>query len=125
MFLTDALARADFLQDAVLAEQVLGLGLRLLSVVHLLLTIDQATEVRFLAAVALVKRASVVCKLLRLAKVSVTFSCEALVAKDALLPRIFHRLGLDLPFVANHGSQNFSDGSGEASWLYVLLAARA
>ena len=125
MFLTDALARPDFFQDTVLAEEVLRLGFRLLGVVHLLFTVDQATEVRFFAAEALVKRASVVRKLLRLAKVGVALSCEALVAEDSLLPRIFHSLGLDLPFVADHGSQNFSDGTGQASGLDVLFAAGA
>ena len=55
MSLTDILAGPDFFQNTVLAKEILRLGLRLLSVVHLLLTVDQTTEVRLLATVAFVK----------------------------------------------------------------------
>ena len=125
MSLTDILAGPDFFQNTVLTKQILRLGLRLLGVVHLLLTVDQAPEVRLLAPVAFVKRAPVICILLRLAKVGVALICEALVTEDALVTCMYHCLGLNLLFVADEGPENFRDRLRQASGLDVLLAAGA
>ena len=62
----DCLTGADLFQDAILAEKILWLRLVSLSVVHLLLAVDEAAEVGLFAVVALVEGAAVVGKFLRL-----------------------------------------------------------
>ena len=125
MSLTDILAGPDLFENTVLAKEILRLGLRLLSVVHLLLTVDQTTEVRLLATVAFIKGASVICILLWFAKVGVALICEAFVIEDALITSMNHSLGLNFRLVADEGSKNFGDGLRQARGLDVLLAAGA
>ena len=82
MFLAGSLTGSNFFEDAVLAEKLFLLCLELLRI--LLLTVDEATEVRLLAAVALVERAAAVGEFLRLAEIDVILSEESLIIKNAL-----------------------------------------
>ena len=59
------LTSTDLLQQTLLAEKIFFLCLLLFLVCHLLLTVNQTSEVRLLAAMALVNRASEVRKFLR------------------------------------------------------------
>ncbi len=79
-------AYTDLLQKAVLAQELLFLGLILLLLGgHENLAIDQATKVRTLAPMTLVERAMVVGVSLRIAKVDVALLKDALVFQKTLL----------------------------------------
>ena len=71
MLLTLGAPCADFLEEAVLAHEVLGFRFALLGVVSLLLAVDQSTKVGHFAGVAHVEGAAMVSKLLRLVVVEV------------------------------------------------------
>ena len=77
MFLASSLTSTHFFEDAFLAEKIFLLGITLLSI--LLLTVNETTEERLLAAMALVERAAAVCKFLRLVVVGVTQSSKSLI----------------------------------------------
>lgn len=111
VFLTRGLTSTDLLQNAVLAQQVLFLGVALLSVGHLLLAVDQASEVRLLTAMALVEGATMVGVLLRLAKVCVALGRKTLILEDALFLSIDQSLTFDLALKAKEWTQLSSDGS--------------
>ena len=85
VLITNCLTDADFFQNTVLAEKILGLRLVPLRIVHLLLTVDETAEVRLLAVVALVEGASVIGKLLRLLIVNVMLVGKTLILKDAFV----------------------------------------
>lgn len=84
VFLTRCLTSTDLLEEAILAHEIFFLGLALLSVSHFLFAVNKTTEVRLLTAVALIEGSAMVGKLLRLAKVNVTFSCKSLIVEDSL-----------------------------------------
>ena len=85
VFVTNLLARTNFLQDALLAAEILHFGLLLLSIVHLLFAVYEATKVRLLAVEALVEGAPMVGVLLGLAVVNVVFVGKSLIGKDTLV----------------------------------------
>ena len=82
MFLASSLAGSHFFEDAGLADEIFLLGIKLLCI--LLLTVDKATEVRLLAAMALVERAAAVGEFLRFAIVDVIRSNKSLIIENAL-----------------------------------------
>ena len=81
-----ALSHADthLLEQALLAEEILFVSLVSLISLHLLLTVDKTAEVRLLAAEALIERATVHGKLLRLVVVVVQFIFQSLITEQAL-----------------------------------------
>lgn len=85
VFVTDLLARTNLLQDALLAAEILHFGLILLSIVHLLFAVYEATKVRLLAVKALVEGAPMVGVLLLLAVVNVVFVGKSFISKNALI----------------------------------------
>ena len=99
-----SLTGANRLKKAFLAEKILLLGLLLLGVSHLLLTVDEATEVWLLAVVALVERTPVVRVFLRLPEVGIRFVAKTFVLKKALLLGVLERLFLNFLF---HGEEWF------------------
>ena len=99
------------LQEAVLAEEVLLGGLAIVSVSHLLLAVDKATEVRLLAFVALVEGATVVGELLWPSIVVVTNCGKSLIRKDALFLSILKSELFNTLFKADKRAQFASYGS--------------
>ena len=97
MLLTTGGACADLAQNAALAEKVFLFRVLLppFSICHLLLTVDQATKVRFLALMTLVEGASMVCEFLWFAEVSIARSCQALVSEQTLFLRVIECLSLN------------------------------
>ena len=71
MLLAFSRTGTDLAQEAVLAEKILLFRVLLLSISHLLLTVNQTSKVRLLALEALVERASVVRKLLWAAEIRI------------------------------------------------------
>ena len=82
MFLASCLTGTHFFEDAILAKKIFLLGVTLLSI--LLLTVDEASEERLLASVALVERTAAVGKFLRFAVIDVILSDESLIIENAL-----------------------------------------
>ena len=121
----NCLTRADLLQDAVLAEKILGLRLVPLDVVHLLLAVDEAAEVRLLAIVALVERAAMVGKFLRLLVVYVVNVAQALILENSLLLSMDHCMRLNLLLETEEGSELRLNRLRESLHLNFLLAAGA
>ena len=110
----------------VLAHEILGLCLALLSVVGLLLTVDQSSEVGHFAGVAHVEGAAMVGKLLRLAKVEVAWRRKSLISEDALPFGVGESLFLDLFLQAEEWAEFFSDGARDLlGHLDLMLAAGA
>ena len=79
------LTSTDLLEKAFLAQEILFLSLFRLGISHLLLAIDEATEVRHFAAVALVYGATLVGESLSLSIVVSVIFDDTGVLKDALL----------------------------------------
>ena len=77
----------------------------LLSIVHFLLTIDEAPEVRLLAPVALVEGAPVHSILLRFLVIKVANIFKAFVVEDTLIFRINQSLSLDNFLESKQGAQ--------------------
>ena len=123
--LADSLAGADLLQDAVLAEKILGLRLVPLSVVHLLLAVDEATKVGLLAIVALVEGAAMVGKFLRLLVVYVVNVAQTCILENSLILSIDHCLRLNLLLETEEGSELGLNRLRESLHLNFLLAAGA
>ena len=82
MLITNCFSNTDFFQNTVLAEKILGFRLVPLSIVHLLFTVDETTEVRLLAVVALVEGAAMVGKLLRFLIVEVMLVKNTLIGAN-------------------------------------------
>ena len=97
MLLARSGASTDLAQNATLAEKILLFRVLLptFSVCHLLLAVDQASEVRLLALMALVEGASVVREFLRFAEVGIARRGQALVSEKTLLLRIIECLFLN------------------------------
>ena len=107
-------ANTQLFHQAVLAEQVLLLSLSLLQSVHLLLAVDQATEVGLVAPVTQVESTPVVGELLRLAKVKVIYvCCHASVVEDALLFGADQSLLLDHCLKVKHRAELGHDRLGQ------------
>jgi len=104
-------ACTDLLKETVLAEEIFFLGVVLLGVCHLLLAVDQPTEVRLLARVALVEGAAMESVLLWFAEVGITLGCEAGVAQETLLLSVFKSLFLDSLFKGVERAEGLSDGA--------------
>ena len=85
VLITNCFTDTDFFQNTVLAEKILGLRLVPLSIVHLLLTVDETAEVRLLAVVALVDGASMIGKLFRLLIINAMLVGKTLILKDVLV----------------------------------------
>ena len=83
-----------------MAEKVLFLGLLLFGVGHLLFAVDETTEVRLLAVVALVEGAPMVRILLRPSEIDVRRVAKALILEQALLLGVLERLLFHLLFEA-------------------------
>ena len=77
----------------------------LLSIVHFLLTIDKAPEVRLLAPVTLVEGAPMVGILLRSLVINVVNVFKALVVEDSLIFRINQSLSLNDFFESKQGAK--------------------
>ena len=122
---TDCLAGADLLQDAILAKKILGLRLVPLSVVHLTLAVDEATEVGLLAVVALVEGATMVGKLLRLLVVYVVNVAQTCILENSLLLSMDQCLRLNLLLETKERSELGFDRLRESLHLDFLLAAGA
>ena len=84
VFFTRCLTSTDLLEETILAQKIFFIGLALLSVGHLLLAVNETTEVGLLATVALIKGGAMVCKFLGLAVVNVTLSGKSLIVEDSL-----------------------------------------
>ncbi len=119
-----SLSSADLLEEAVLADQVLRLGVLGLGTLHL--AIDEATEVRLLAGVALKDRAAVHGVLERLLVVDVAWSGQSFVLKDALFLSALHGKGLSFLFNAHKRSELGCDWLRESlAEVDLCVAARA
>ena len=104
-------ASANLAQEAALAEQVLGFGVLVsLCVGHILLAVDEPTEVRLSALEALVEGASVHRELLRLAEVSISWRGESLIIQETLFLSVVQSLKLDSFFEVEQRAQFLSDG---------------
>ena len=125
VFLTRCSSSTNLFQQAVLAQQVLLLRLLLLCVCHLLLTIDQSTEVGLLATITLVEGAPVIGELLRSAEVRIGLRSQALIVQKTLLLSVVERLPLDLLFQADKRAELLRYGLGDTLELNLLLAAWA
>ena len=123
MFLASSLAGSHFFEDTSLAEKIFLLGIKLLCI--LLLTVDKATEVRLLAAMALVERAAAVGEFLRLAVIDVILSNESLIIKNALSLGVQEGLFLNFLFERKEGTELTGYWLGQAHNINLLLAARA
>jgi hypothetical protein len=123
--LTRSLTSTNLLKEAILAEEIFLLGLTLLCVGHLLLTVNETTEVGLLASVALVKGGAVVSELLRLSVVDITLSRESLVIEDSLVFRVLESLLLNILLQGNEGAELASDRLGYTLDVDLLLAAGA
>ena len=84
MLVAHGCSSTHFLQKTILAEEVLLRGLAIVSVSHLLLAVDQATEVGLFAFVALVEGAAMVGELLWLSIVVVANCGKPFICKNAL-----------------------------------------
>ena len=99
-------AYSHFLQKAVLAQEMLLLGLILLLLgSHQNFAVNQTAKVRTLAPMALVERAMVVRVSLRIAKVDVAFLKDALVFQKTLLFAIDQGQFFDFFLEAHQGIQ--------------------
>ena len=123
MFLAGSLTGSNFFEDAILAEKLFLLRLELLRI--LLLTVDEATEVRLLAAVALVERAAAVGEFLRLAVIDVILSDESLIIENALSLGVQEGLFLNSLFERDERTELTGDRLGKAHNIDLLFAARA
>ena len=81
----------------------------LLSIVHFLLTIDKAPEVRLLAPVALVEGAPVHGILLRFLVINVANIFKAFIVEDTLVFRINQSLSLNNFFESKQGAKLFGN----------------
>ena len=125
MRLAGGLSGTDLLEEAILAEEVFFLGLALLSVGHLLLAVDETTEVGLLATVALVEGCAVVGELLGVVVVSITHSGETFIMEDPLIFSVLKSLLLNMLFEGNERAELAGDGLGDTSDVDLLLAAGA
>ena len=67
-----------------MAEQIFLLCLSLLSVGHLLLTVNETAKVRLFAAITLIERGAMVGELLGFAVVGITLSAKSLIVEYSL-----------------------------------------
>lgn len=124
MSLTDVLASTDLLQDTILAEQILRLGLRLLILLlHFLLTVDKPSKVRLFAPVALIEGAPVVRILLHSAKIEVTFRRQTLIVENALFVSMSQSLCFNFLLETYEGSELGRDRRRKTPHCDGLLAA--
>ena len=122
MLFAICLTSSHFLQETILAHEVFLFGLVITS---LLLTVDESTEVRLFACVALVEGAAVVGVSLWLSVVVVTNRGESLIGKDALHLCVPKSHLFNFLLEAEERAQFASDGIGDTFKLDLLLAARA
>ena len=115
----------NLLEQAVLTHEVLLLGVALLIVGHQDLAIDQATEVRTLAPIALIERAMSICIGLRSAEVNIILVKEAIVFQETLFFSVDDSLFLNLLFEAHQRVQMLADGLGYAPGFDLLVALGA
>lgn len=108
-----------------MAEKILGLRLVPLSIVHLLLTVDETAEVRLLAIVALVEGASVISKLLRLLIVNVMLVGKTLILKDAFVFGAIQSLLFDNLLETEERAKFLLNWLRQSLELDLLLAAWA
>jgi len=120
-----SLTGSNLLQEAILAEEIFRLGVLLLLVCHLLLAIDQSAEVRLLAPITLVERASVISELLGLAKVDIAFFGQTFIVQEALLFGVDESLLFDGLLEAKEGSKLSGDGARNSLELDLGLAGWA
>ena len=99
--------------------------LLLLCVCHLLLAVDQTTEVGLLATIALVEGASMIRELLRSAEVRIGFRSQALIVQKTLLLSVVEGLPLHLLFQADKRAELLRYGLRDTLELNLLLAAGA
>ena len=123
MFLACCLTGSHFFENASLAEKIFLLRLKLLSI--LLFTVDEATEERLLAFMALIERTAAVGKFLRFAKIDVIRSDESLIIKNALCLGVQEGLFLNSLFEREERTELTGDRLGQANDIDLLLAARA
>ena len=123
MFLASCLTGSHFFEDAILAKKIFLLGVTLLSI--LLLTVDEATKERLLAAMALVERTAAVCKFLRFAVVDVIRIGKSLIIKNTLSLSIQEGLFLDFLFKRKERTELTSDRLRQVLNIDLLFAARA
>ena len=91
----------------------------------LLLAVYKTTEVRLLAAVALVERAATVGEFLRLAVVDVIWSNESLITENALSLGVQEGLFLYSLFERDERTELTGNRLGQALNIDLLFAARA
>jgi hypothetical protein len=123
VFLAGSLTGSNFFEDAVLAEKLFLCSLALLC--HLLLTVDEATEVRLLATVALVEGAAAVGKFLMLAVIDVILGDESFIVEDTLPLGVREGLFLNTLFERDERTKLTSNRLGQAHNINLLLAAGA
>ena len=123
MLLAGSFSGSHFLEDAVLAEKLFLLRLKLLSI--LLLTVDEATEERLLAAVTLVERTAAVGEFLRFAEIGVIRSDESLIIENTLSLGVQEGLFFNFLLKREERTKLTSDRLGQAHNIDLLLAARA
>ena len=122
MLFACGLTSSHFLQETILAHEVLLFGFIITS---LLLTVDESTEVRLFACMALVEGAAVVGELLWLSIVVVAHCRKPLICKDALFLSVLKSELLNTFFKANQRAKFTSNGIREAFERDLLLAAGA
>ena len=125
MRLAGGLSGTDLLEEAILAEEVFFLGLALLSVGHLLLAVDETTEVGLLATVALIEGCAVVGELLGIVVVGITDSGETLIMENPLIFSVLKSLLLNMLFEGNERAELAGNGLGDTSDVDLRLAAGA
>ena len=123
--LTRCLTSTDLLEKAILAEKIFFLGLALLSVGHLLFTVDETSEVRLLATVALIEGSAVVCKLLGLAVINVTLSDKSFIVEDSLAFSVLECFPLNMLFKGNERTELAGNRLGYTRNVNLLLTAGA
>ena len=125
VLLARGLSSSNSLEHAGLAEQVFLLSFLLFRVVHLLLTVDQTSEVRLLALVALIERASMISELLGLSEIGISRSDDSFISKDSLLISILESLLLNILLQCKERAKLLFDCIGDSVHFDLLLATRA
>lgn len=118
-----SLASTDLLEEALLAHEVLFLCLVGLSIVHFLLAVNEATEVRILAAVAEVDRAALVGESLSLSVVVTADFCDTWILEDALLLSVLKSEFLALLLETDKRAKFTSDLARELLHLDLMFTA--
>ena len=121
VLLAGSLTSTDLLEEAVLADKVLLLSL----LCHLLTAVNETTEVRLLAGVALVDRAAEVGVGLRAAVEVTILLSNTGILKDTLLLSVDKSDLLDLLLEAQERAKLSSNRARETLDLNLLLACRA